>query len=534
MLIGIMSCKKEKLDLVNPNLPTPTASLTTEEGIENFALGIVVKPIANIPGEGFTNIMVVAFIHHSLAGDESFGPYGNWAMRYVNQVNNTTLPDGRVIRTPIGATQLETLQGFNSRAAGELNAFQYEWGWCYYYISQCNTLLKALENEEVVFSGDVATKKGALKAWALWWKGYAYSRIGSMYISGIITNEPGTGATNGDFGDHNAIIVEANRVFDECTAELNALTQNADYDEVMMAIVPSFSESQNIVSPDMWKRQINSYKARNLLVNKKLADMTDADWNQITTLTNDGLRATDNVFVHGMKEDGVNDVSYPVGFHPVILLGTFSEFTFASERLIQDFRIGDERLDRNFYLNPAPYPANIRSRGLQLGTRWAVTNVEDGGTFASNNNLGKIYLACTYEENELMKAEALINTGQINAGLEIIDVVREFQDAGLAPLAGTGLTQAAAQEELRSERRVALFLRSTAFYDARRWGVTAPAAQGGGRANAWVYLPAGMMGNATDEVFPCFVEYNYVDYWDVPQNELDFNEPSASSAPVKN
>jgi hypothetical protein len=329
-------------------------------------------------------------------------------------------------------------------------------------------------------------------------------------------------------------MVEANSVFDECAGVLNTLTQNADYDEVLTAIVPSFSDNNKVISPEMWKRQINSYKARNILVNKKLPDMTDGDWNQILTLVNDGIRSADNVFLHGMREDGINDVNYPVGFHPILLIGTFSEFTFASERLIQDFRTGDARLDRNFYLNPDPYPANIRSRGLQLGTRWAVKNVEDGGEFASNNNLGKIYLACTYEENELMKAEALIHTNQINSGLESIDVVREFQSAGLAPIAGTGLTLAQAQEELRSERRVGLFQRGMAFYDARRWGVTAPASQGGGRANAWVYLPAGMMGNATDQVFPCFMEYNYVDYWDVPQNELDFNEPTSGSAPVKN
>jgi hypothetical protein len=528
------SCNKDELNLVNPNLPTPTASLTTEEGLKNFALGIVVKPIANIPGEGNTNIMVVAETFHSLAGDEMFGPYGNWSMRYVNQVDRITLPNGTVVRTPIGVSQLEILQGFNSRAAGELNAFQYEWGWCYYYISQCNALLKALENPDVVYTGDPATKKGVLQAWALWWKGYAYSRIGSMYIAGVITDEPGTGETNGDFVDHNAIITEANRVFDECTAVLNGLSESADYDEVMEAIVPSFSDNQKVITPAMWKRQINSYKARNLLVNKKLADMTAGDWNTVLTLANDGVQASDNVFVHGMTADGVNDVNYPVGMHPIVLIGTFSEFTFASERVIQDFKPGDQRLDKNFYLNPDPYPANIRSRGYQLGTRWAVKNIEDGGTFATNNNVGKIYMATTYEENELMKAEALIHTNQINEGLQAIDAVRNFQGAGIAPVAGTGLTEAQAAEELRKERRVGLFQRSVAFYDARRWGVTAPASQGGGRANANVYVPAGVLGNATDQIFPCFMEYNYIDYWDVPQNELDFNTPGSNSAPIKN
>jgi hypothetical protein len=33
---------------------------------------------------------------------------------------------------------------------------------------------------------------------------------------------------------------------------------------------------------------------------------------------------------------------------------------------------------------------------------------------------------------------------------------------------------------------------------------------------------------------PCFLEYNYMDYWDVPQNELDFNAPGSVSIPLKN
>jgi hypothetical protein len=30
------------------------------------------------------------------------------------------------------------------------------------------------------------------------------------------------------------------------------------------------------------------------------------------------------------------------------------------------------------------------------------------------------------------------------------------------------------------------------------------------------------------------MEYRYLDYWDVPQNELDFNTPGSGSVPVKN
>jgi hypothetical protein len=97
------------------------------------------------------------------------------------------------------------------------------------------------------------------------------------------------------------------------------------------------------------------------------------------------------------------------------------------------------------------------------------------------------------------------------------------------------LTADEAKEQLRSERRVGLFLRGLSFYDARRWNVTAPVSEGGGRANANVLVPNGFGNPALDEpaVLPCFMEYNYMDYWDVPLNELDFNKPSATSVPVK-
>jgi hypothetical protein len=62
--------------------------------------------------------------------------------------------------------------------------------------------------------------------------------------------------------------------------------------------------------------------------------------------------------------------------------------------------------------------------------------------------------------------------------------------ADVATTAGKGLTQAAAIAILKRERRVALFQRGTAFYDARRWGVTQPATSGGGCAAANVLIKA--------------------------------------------
>ena len=134
----------------------------------------------------------------------------------------------------------------------------------------------------------------------------------------------------------------------------------------------------------------------------------------------------------------------------------------------------------------------------------------------------------TFEENALMKAEALINTGQVNQGLALVDAVRTALGAGLAAVANTGLTQAQAQEELRRERRIALAFRGLSFYDARRYKISEPAAAGGGRAGCVVVSNAGTLNtNAT-------IEYGYLDYWDVPDNELAYNPAASGSAPTKN
>jgi starch-binding outer membrane protein, SusD/RagB family len=148
----------------------------------------------------------------------------------------------------------------------------------------------------------------------------------------------------------------------------------------------------------------------------------------------------------------------------------------------------------------------------------------------SNRTPGEyeLILAGNYEENTLMLAEAKIYTNDIEGGLQLIDEVRTYQGAGLAPVAGTGLSLEAAKEELRRERRVTLPFRGLSFYDARRWGVIDDISQGGGRSNAVVISQTGQVNtNAT-------INYNFLDYWDVPDNELVYNPPQPGSAVTKN
>jgi hypothetical protein len=525
-------CRKSSLELSDPNNPTPELSLITEAGLKNFSLGILQKMVADVPDEGSTNIFHIALTNHSVMGDEAYVPYGNYGLRWVNQVHKITLPNGTVITNPNGVEQKIQLQGFDSRGAGELNAFQYEWAVNYYIIAQCNQLLEALENPALNLTGDATNKKNTFKAWALYWKGYAYSRIGSMYLAGVIPTK--AGVTNGDFVNNTAILAEADRVLNECLTTLNGVTASAEYTNIMQAIVASFDDNKNVVTPDMWKRQVYSLQARNLLANTKIADMTTAKWQQIITLANQGIQATDHIFRFGMDPSGSNDVSSGF-FHPYAFIGEVQQFSFVSERLIQEFKPGDNRLAKGFAQFSVP-KVNERGRGLQFGTRWNPIFIEDGGLYATGDNRGLVPWACSYEENELMKAEALIRTGSIEAGLQLVDAVRDFQNSGLAHVAGTGLNATQALEEFRRERRVALFLWGTAFYDARRWGVTKPASQGGGRANAIVIIPGNLLSPPQTGSIPtpCFMEYNYMDYWDVPQNELDFNTPATSSPKLKN
>lgn len=540
LILTTTSCKKEDLDIINPNQPTP-ASLKTEQGIKNFALGIYQKGFGWSDKPGQVNLYLVALGYHSAMGDEIFMPWGNWGWRWGIQVNKITLPGGKVISNPIGPKQKDQLQSTNSRQAGELNAFQYEWAAMYLMNGQCNVLLEALNSSDLLIGGDADTKKKTLQAWAYWWKGFAYSRIGSMYIAGVINNST-DGTTSENYVSNQAILAEAESNFAKADAILTSLSANPAYTEVWQAIVPSFNKKTSVgggvITPAMWKRHINTYRARNLLANKEVSAMTSADWTALAGFTNNGLQNADQSFIWAMTSDGNNDLAGSF-YHPTILISDYAGWWMPSERLIQEFKSGDQRLDRRFaeYPSVAWWWVNPRGRGIQLGTRYYAVDIEDGGDFASVVNSGHIHMAGTYEENELMKAEALIRQGgtaNINAGIVIINTIRNFQGAAIAALP-TGMTQADALEELRRERRVALFMRGTAFYDARRLGIIKPVAQGGGRANAMVVVPSGSayLGLSSATIQPCFMEYDYMSYWDVPQNELDFNLPGSGSVPVK-
>ncbi|MDQ6761941.1 MAG: hypothetical protein M3015_04840, partial [Bacteroidota bacterium] len=220
VFISLASCKKTSLDVVNRNEPGFNV-LNSEAGVLAFASGgIYISGFGdevhnNVPslndqlGQGF--MMLVIGFHESM-GDNIYIPWGNNSYKFADNPQWWKLDDGSTVQNPIGAGQIAELRLRNDRAYGASNAFLPEWTYMYFLNNSCNILLQKL-TEDITFSGNADLKKQTLSAWAYWWKGYAYSRIGSMYTAGIITDVPNE--TNPNFVDHDAIIVEANKNLDK-------------------------------------------------------------------------------------------------------------------------------------------------------------------------------------------------------------------------------------------------------------------------------------------------------------------------------
>ncbi len=537
-LIGMMaigSCKKSSLETKNLNQPSYSV-LENENGMYAYAkgfykIGFGDQGVGSLDdGLGYGMLLIVQAMHEGM-GDNIFVPWGNNNFKFLDNPLWVKLDNGTKVSNPIGQGQIYEGKLRNERAYGATNQFLPEWTYMYFLNNSANVLLSKVDG--ITFSGDAALKKKILQAWAYWWKGYAYSRIGSMYIAGVIAET--ANSTSGAFVDKAVMITEANKNLDKAAALLTGITSGGDYDEVLKQIIPGYMQPTNyggIPSPAIWVKNINTMKARNLLVNKKASDMTAADWAQVLTLTNAGLSSgTDYPFLVKTFTDNSKSIFDKDYGSAGSYAATDDPTYFPSERLIQDYKAGDKRLSNNFALRTSAV-INIRGRGITFGTRYYLV---DGGSgngaytyFDFTIGATDYFIAGSYEENMLMKAEALINTGQRDAGLAIIDAIRNFQGAGLADVSGKGLTDAQAKEELRKERRCALFLRGLAWYDLRRLGMNISVDDGGTGRSGCVVLDANGVVNTN-----CQINYAYLTYWDVPQNELDFNTPLSGSAPTK-
>ena len=543
-LLILSSCKKQ-LDVKDPNDPTFDVNVTDEAGITSYAKGGVYWNAFNYGdlwlGDSYFSL---PWGYHELMGDVIGGGQGS-----NNQTTTMGVPDrfqadpndpSTVFINPAPQTT-GIIRSFNTAAAtaNANNALYYEWINMYAMINVCNLTLEHLAT--IPLSDD---KAKTVQAWAYWWKGYAYAQIGTLYVAGVIVDQSGTKVDK--FVNQAAIIDESNKNLNQALSLLSGISNQVEYNEVISELIPQQNQVGlgQALSSAQWVRTINTMLARNILLNHlapfvngnpdatitkaSIAPMSASDWQSVITFCTNGIQEGDYVFTG--RTSASNSFFSPEGGSVAGLLTASNQTTTykLSERLIQQFKPGDNRLanfstaDGTFYGD-----ANTNSTRYSLvdGTTAGLTGVPILGS----REIGglEIYIGPTYEENQLMLAEANIRTGNIPAGLALIDEVRDYQGAGVAHIGGSGLNVSQAMQELTMERLAALALRGLSFYDSRRWGWTYAIANGGGRYGATLIYNATVYTNAT-------IDYNFMDYWDVPADEIDKNPPSADSAPVKN
>jgi len=540
------SCKKQ-LDVKNPNDPTFAGNVNSEAGIAAYAKGGVYWNGFNY-GDGWLgdSYFSLPWGYHELMGDVVGGGQGS-----NNQTTTMGVPDTFIADPASPSTTTFTnpspqatgiIRSFNDPAstANGNNALYYEWTNMYAMINSCNQIL---ENVGSV-AGLSADKLKTVQAWAYWWKGFAYQKIGSIYYAGLIYDKSATIVSK--YVDRTAILAESNKNLNQAASILNTLTSSSDYTSMIGQLIPSQCQVGKGLPPSaaMWIRSINTMLARNILYNKlapfvngstsvtinkaSIPVMSATDWTDVVRYASAGVQSGDYVFT-GRSASANSFFSAAGGTVASICASSNQNTTYkVSERLVQAFGSTDRRRANFTDVNGIFYgDANTNT------TRWSLVDGAAAGLtgipILGSRQAGKleIYIGPTYEETQLMLAEANIRTGSINAGLIQIDAVRAYQGAGVPALAGQALTTTQALTALTNERGAALAFRGLSFYDARRWGWTYSFANGGGRYGVNLIFNRTLYSNAK-------INYNFMDYWDVPKDETSKNPPAAGSAAVVN
>ena len=436
-------------------------------------------------------------------------------MRYVNTINipyYVILDNGTKYVTTAGASNNEAqatqLRVGNTRAetAAGYNALYYEWCNMYILNGSCNTFLATIPTIKGLSSDAVST----MQAWAYFWKGYAYSVIGSQYTAGLIVNT--AGATNNNYLIKDSIIAESNYYLNLAATTLAGISAgSAEYNNVLGELIPTAFQATphgGILTPTMWQHNINTLLARNILANKlspfvnqslsatitgaSIPAMGSGDWQNVISLAGNGIQAGDYVFT--ATSTPVNSLySQNTGNITLMAAGPNQDLVFQPGlRLTQNYNTGDQRLALDFTATASDTFYND-----YFSTIYSLINGSNGTStvynYSDQTDVGgyELFIAGSWEENTLMLAEANIMTGKTDAGLALVDAERNYQGAGVAATSGTGLTQAQAYNQLVRERRVALFGRGLSFWDSRRWGWIYDIKQGGGSyGNQLLYLPS--------------------------------------------
>lgn len=540
LAIGSSSCKKQ-LQVGNPNQPTVSGNVNTESGLISLAQGgVYTNGFANGDGWLGNSYFSLPFGYMELMADNIGADASNNQITTVGYPTYFVKDNGTKVTN--GSPSIAILRSYNVLGGSGNNPLYFQWQNMYTLNAACNEILSLAD--KIKFGGDAAARLATIKAWCYWWKGYAYSQVGTIYYSGLIQDDP-TNATNGHYLPKDSILDRSNYYLNLAATTISGISNAGEFSTILSELIPGFCQVGNggVLTQEMWLHNINTLLARNIIDNKlapyvngnpnasiqkaSTGNLSSADWNQILTLATNGIQQGDYVFT-GRSVSTNGFFTATGGNVAANTTGQNISATFKiSVRYIQNFKSTDKRLAQNFrfgsiYNNPfygTPY--NIVDSLQQSTTGVYVIGSKQVGQY-------EVFIAGSYEENQLMLAEANIRLGNIDKGLSYVDAERDYQGAGVAPVSGTGLDLAGAMAELTSERRAALVFRGLAFYDARRWGWIYDIGNGGGQYHQMLYN--------SDKTYDTNVtiNYNFMDYWDIPADETQLNPPKAGSSPILN
>jgi hypothetical protein len=542
LVLGTQACK-DQLDVGNPNAPTLAANVSNETGLLAFAQGgVYYNGFQNGDGWLGNSYFSLPWGYAEILADLVGADASNQQITTIG-IPDYIIYDNLTRVNNSASSSLSIFRSYNTRAATGAgnNPVYYQWLNMYALNNACNVTLDQVD--KIYPSG--GDRANTVKTWCYWWKGYAYASIGLMYYSGLIDNK--AGVLSNEYVLHDVILNESNTYFNLAKTTLAAITNNADYTAILGKLIPAYCQVGNggILTTAMWTRQINTMLARNIMLGKlapfvnrtlgatitgsSTTTMTAADWNAVLALANTGVQPGDKIFTG--RTFGQNDFFTAASGSVAALssaVNTSSTFK-VGERFIQNYKPGDKRFTNNFN------QSTTYKNNYTFTTRHSI--IDGGGgmpgvSVLATKTVGayELVIAASWEENALIKAEANIRLGGagIETGLALIDQVRAAAGAGIPAVAGTGLTQNQAMQELVMERRVSLVFRGLSFYDSRRYGWTYDISKGGGSyKNVLVQTDGTVNTNAT-------LDFNLIDFWDVPADEAVLNPPSATSAPVVN